>query len=186
MGRVLDVIIYPDPRLKQASQAVSTVDASIQKHFDDLIDTVHSQEGVGLAGVQVGIMKRIFVVDLQYVAERDGKNLLDTIETINGVLCLADPEITYKSKETTSLRQGCLSLPGASVDVSRPKKIKIKFLDYNNKPHEIEAEGMFAQCLQHEYDHTIGKLITDYLSPMKRDMQLKKVSKYAKHNAGEL
>ncbi|MFI4984075.1 MAG: peptide deformylase [Rickettsiales bacterium] len=186
MGRILDIVIHPDPRLKQSSKAVGKVDDAVRQHFDDLIETMLKHDGVGLAGVQVGIMKRLFVVDLRVVAERDGRAALDRFDHIGGVLCFADAEITHKSKEIYSLKQGCISLPGILVDVPRPEKITVKFVDYNNKPQEIEAEGMLSQCVQHENDHTYGKLITDYLPPMKREMQLKKVIKHTKNVASEL
>lgn len=186
MPKVLDIVIYPDPRLKQASQPVAAVDDTVRRHFDDLMATVKKHDGVGLAGVQVGIMKRLFVVDLEVVAERDGREILNKYEHQNGTLCLANAEITYKSEEMYTLAQSCISLPGSRVEVTRPKKIKIKFLDYNNKQQEIEADSLFSQCLQHENDHTNGILITDYLSPLKREMQLKKVIRSAKHASEEM
>jgi peptide deformylase len=168
---VRPILTAPDPRLKIVSTDVETVDAEIRKLAQDMADSMYAADGIGLAAVQIGVPKRIIVMDLD---QKDGKK--DWRVFIN-------PKITWASEEMATYEEGCLSVPEIYDDVDRPARIKAEYLDLNGKRIEIEADGMLATCLQHEMDHLEGVLFIDHLSRLKRAMLLKKLTK-AKKLAG--
>ncbi|MCT8344994.1 MULTISPECIES: peptide deformylase [Photorhabdus] len=165
---VLQVLHYPDERLRTIATPVETVDAEIQRIIDDMFETMYAEEGIGLAATQVDIHQRIVVIDVS--------------ETRNERLVLINPELLEKSGET-GIEEGCLSIPEQRALVPRAKKVKIKALDYNGQPFELQADGLLAICIQHEMDHLIGKLFVDYLSPLKRQRIRQKVEKLDKQKA---
>ncbi|MBQ8870422.1 MAG: peptide deformylase [Alphaproteobacteria bacterium] len=168
---VLELYEYPHPILEQKAESVLKVDADIQKFLDDMLETMYASRGVGLAAPQVGVSKRIIVIDAEQ-KEVDGEYRQ------GNPMYLVNPEIVYKSEETILFCEGCLSVPKQSADVERHYAIKVRYLDYNGKAQEIEAEDYLAVVLQHEIDHLDGILYIDRISRLKRNMLLKKLEKY--------
>jgi peptide deformylase len=162
------ILIAPDPRLKAVSTPVAKVDADIRKLAEDMADSMYAAEGIGLAAVQIGVAKRVIVMDLD---QKDGKK--DWRVFIN-------PKITWASEEMATFEEGCLSVPEIWDDVERPARIRCEYLDLDGKKVEIEADGMLATCLQHEMDHLEGVLFIDHFSRLKRSMALKKLTKAKK------
>jgi len=162
------ILIAPDPRLKAVSTPVETVDAEIRKLAEDMADSMYAAEGIGLAAVQIGVPKRVIVIDLD---QKDGKK--DWRVFIN-------PKITWASEEMATFEEGCLSVPEIWDDVERPARIKAEYLDLDGKKVEIEADGMLATCLQHEMDHLEGVLFIDHFSRLKRSIALRKLAKAKK------
>ena len=161
------ILIAPDPRLKVVSTPVEKVDAEIRKLAEDMADSMYAAEGIGLAAVQIGVAKRVIVMDLD---QKDGKK--DWRVFIN-------PKITWASEEMATFEEGCLSVPEIWDDVERPARIKAEYLDLDGKKVELEADGMLATCLQHEMDHLNGVLFIDHLSRLKRSMVIKKLKETA-------
>ena len=168
---VLPILTAPDPRLKKISKPVERVDAEIVKLMDDMLETMYQAPGIGLAAPQLGVLKRVIVVDIQ----REG------VQT--GPLCMANPEIVDVSEEDASYEEGCLSVPEHYAEVSRPRWVKIRYLDKDNEIRTMEAEGLVATCLQHEMDHLDGILFIDKISALKRNMILRKLVKARKDAA---
>ncbi|WP_353857986.1 peptide deformylase [Azospirillum formosense] len=162
---VLDILVAPHPVLKQKAKPVDKVDARIAKLMDDMVETMYAAKGIGLAAPQIGILERVIVVD---VHDKDEKP---------NPIRLANPEIVWKSDETSVCEEGCLSVPDQYAEVTRPSSVRVRYLDENNETREIEADGMLATCIQHEIDHLNGVLFVDYLSMLKRNMILRKVQK---------
>ncbi|MFY9589736.1 peptide deformylase [Rickettsia endosymbiont of Halotydeus destructor] len=167
---ILPIVTAPDERLKQKSLPIKSVTKEIQKFMDDMIETMHHENGAGLAAVQVGVLKRILVIDL-----KDHDEVLRPENFYP--LFIANPEIIEKSKELVTAKEGCISVPEQRYEITRPESVKIKYLDYHNKPQELEANDWLARVIQHEYDHLEGKLMIDYLSSLKRDIALRKLRK---------
>jgi peptide deformylase len=165
---VREILKLPDKRLRLDSEPVKRVDASIRALVDDMFVTMYAAPGIGLAAIQVGIAKRIVVVDLSKK------------EDAHKPLVFINPEITWASKETSTHEEGCLSIPEYYEEVERPNEVKVKYLDLDGKAHEIAANGLFATCLQHEIDHINGVLFIDRISKLKRDRVVKKFTKAAK------
>ncbi|CDG23143.1 Peptide deformylase [Xenorhabdus poinarii G6] len=159
---VLQVLHYPDERLRIVAKPVKKVDAEIQRIIDDMFETMYAEEGIGLAATQVDIHQRIIVIDVS--ENRDQR------------LVLINPEVVNETGET-GIEEGCLSVPEQRGFVSRFEQVKIKALDYHGLPLELEADGLLAICIQHEMDHLIGKLFVDYLSLLKRQRIRQKVEK---------
>ena len=162
---ILPIIEVPDPRLKQVSEAVQVVDADVARLMDDMMETMHDAPGIGLAVPQVGVFKRVIVVDIG----RDGGD--------TPPLRLANPKVVWASEEIASAEEGCLSVPSQYADVDRPKAIRLSYLDETGAERELEADGLLARVIQHEIDHMDGVLFIDYLSRMKRSMMIKRVQK---------
>ena len=159
------ILIIPDPVLRKVSEPVITVNKDIKNLMDDMLETMYEAPGIGLAAVQIGILKRIIVIDLSKEGEK------------NEPLFFVNPEITFKSKELISYEEGCLSIPNQFADVKRPGSCKVNFLNYEGKKKEINAQGLLATCIQHEIDHLNGILFIDHLSKLKKDLILKKTKK---------
>ena len=162
------ILIEPDPLLRKISVAVEKVDSNIQQIMDDMLETMYDAPGIGLAAIQIGIPKRIIVIDLAKEGEK--KNPLYII----------NPQIVFKSDNEATYEEGCLSIPGQFAKIQRPEKCTIKYLDYEGKEKEIKTEGLLATCIQHEIDHLNGILFIDYLSKLKKTMIIKKLSKQKK------
>jgi peptide deformylase len=167
-----DIIIVPDPVLKQEAQPIDNVTADIQKQMDRMLQTMYDAPGIGLAANQVGLLNRVLVMDLA-----DSKKGEDAAP-----ICMANPEIIWESEEMSAMEEGCLSIPGQLGEVERPAQVRVKYIDYDGKQAELEASGLLSHCVQHEIDHLNGTLFIDYLSSLKRNMILKKVSKLKKQN----
>lgn len=168
---LLPLFEYPHPILAQKAERVLKIDDSIRKFLDDMLETMYAEKGVGLAAPQVGVSKRIIVIDTEQ-RDEDGNY------KPGNPMYLINPEIIYKSEETIFFCEGCLSVPKQNADVERHYKIKVRYLDYNGKEQEIEAEDYKAVVLQHEIDHLDGILYIDRISRLKRNMLLKKLEKY--------
>jgi len=162
------ILIEPNEILRQKSQNVSVVDKELQTLMDDMLETMYAAPGIGLAAIQIGIPKRVIVLDLS--RNDDPKQPMFFI----------NPEIIYKSESNTTYEEGCLSVPGQFAEIDRPDKCSIKYLDYYGETKEIEAKGMLSTCIQHEIDHLEGILFIDYLSKLKKSMIVKKLSKQKK------
>ena len=162
------IVIQPDPILRKKSEPLEKVDDELRALLDDMLETMYAAPGIGLAAVQVGVLKRLIVIDIS--KDKEKKN----------PLFLVNPEITFKSKKTSTYEEGCLSLPGHFAEIERPSECQIKFTDYNGKDNELRAEGLLSTCIQHEVDHLNGVLFIDYLSKLKKDMIVKKLKKHKK------
>ena len=162
------IVIEPDPILRKKSEMLETVDNELRVLLDDMLETMYAAPGIGLAAVQVGILKRLIVIDIS--KDKEKKN----------PLFLINPEIISLSKKTSVYEEGCLSLPGHFAEIERPAECQIKFIDYNGKEKELKANGLLATCIQHEVDHLNGVLFIDYLSKLKKDMIVKKLIKHKK------
>ena len=165
---LLPILTAPDPELKKISQPVKQVDVSIRKLMDDMLETMYHAPGIGLAAPQVGVLKRVIVLDLA----REGEEPQP--------LRIANPEIVWVSDEDATYNEGCLSVPEHYADVVRPAACRVKYLDQDNKQQEIAAEGLLATCLQHEIDHLDGVLFIDHLTSLKRNIILRKLLKAKK------
>ncbi len=161
----LPIITAPDPRLKIKARPVRAVDDKIRRLMDDMLDTMYGSIGIGLAAPQVGQSSRVIVLDVAREGEKPQP------------LKLANPEILWRSPELTTGNEGCLSLPEHYAEVTRPAKIRLRYLDYQNEIREIEASGLLAMCLQHEIDHLDGVLFVDHISSLKRGIILRKLAK---------
>ncbi len=167
----LPLILTPNPILKMKSAPVDKIDKELQKFLDDMLETMYHEDGAGLAAVQVGQLKRIFVLD---VGRREDEALKNPQFYIN-------PEIIECSSEVSVINEGCLSFPGARSMISRPDRVKIRFLDYDGNHREEEADGYKARGFLHENDHLDGITMPDRLSPIKRDVFLRQVKKNLKN-----
>ncbi len=166
-----DILILPDKRLRKVSEPVKKIDAGIRKLIEDMLETMYDAPGIGLAAIQVGTAKRVVTMDL--AKKEEPKN----------PLVFVNPEVVWTSQEKATYEEGCLSIPEYYGDVERPAQVKVKFLDLEGTPREIEANGLLATCLQHEIDHLNGILFIDHLSKLKRDRVVKKFTKAAKRAA---
>ena len=162
------IVIEPDPILRKKSDSLEKVDDEIRKLLDDMLETMYAAPGIGLAAVQLGILKRIIVIDISKDQEKKTP------------LFLINPEIISRSKKTSVYEEGCLSLPGHFAEIERPAECQVKFIDYDGKEKELVADGLLATCIQHEVDHLNGVLFIDYLSKLKKDMIVKKLIKQKK------
>ena len=168
---VLPIITAPDKRLKVRSEPVRAVDAELATLMDDMLETMYLAPGVGLAAPQIGVTKRVIVVD---VGKTEGD--CDPYR-------MANPELVWTSDERSVYEEGCLSLPEYYADVERPERIRVKYIDENNTEQELEADGLLATCIQHEMDHLEGVLFVDHLTSLKRNMIIRKLQKTKKMKA---
>jgi peptide deformylase len=174
---VRPILTAPDPRLKAVSTKVEKVDDEIRKLAADMADSMYAADGIGLAAVQIGVPKRVIVMDLDQKDDdrKDGKK-----DGKKAWRAFINPRILWASDEMAVYEEGCLSVPEIYDDVERPARIKAEYLDMDGKRIEIEADGLLATCLQHEMDHLEGVLFIDHLSRLKRAMLLKKLTKAKK------
>jgi peptide deformylase len=162
------IITAPDPRLQAVSTDVETVDGEIRTLIDDMAESMYVADGIGLAAVQIGVPKRVIVIDLD---QKEGKK---------NPRAFINPQIIWASDDKAVFEEGCLSVPEIWDDVERPARIKAEYLDRDGKKQLLEADGMLATCLQHEMDHLNGVLFIDHLSRLKRSMAIKKLTKAKK------
>jgi peptide deformylase len=165
---IRDILILPDKRLRQVSVPVKKIDSAIRKLVADMLETMYDAPGIGLAAVQIGTPKRIVTMDLAKKEEPKQPQVF------------INPEVVWSSEETATYEEGCLSIPEFYEEVERPAQVKVAYLDLDGEPHEVEANGLLATCLQHEIDHLNGILFIDHLSKLKRDRVIKKFAKAAK------
>ncbi|MBT8767352.1 peptide deformylase [Metapseudomonas boanensis] len=160
---ILNILEFPDPRLRTIAKPVDVVDDSVRKLIDDMFETMYAAPGIGLAATQVNVHKRVVVMDLS--------------EDKSEPRVFINPEFESLTEEMDQYQEGCLSVPGFYENVDRPQKVRIKAIDRDGQPFELIAEGLLAVCIQHECDHLNGKLFVDYLSSLKRDRIKKKLEK---------
>ena len=165
---VRKIIKLPDKRLRLVSEPVKRVDAGLRKLVEDMFETLYAAPGIGLAGIQVGVAKRVIIMDLSKKEDTRKPEVF------------INPEITWASEEKSTYEEGCLSIPEYYEEVERPAVVKVKYLDLDGKAREVEASGLLATCLQHEIDHLNGILFIDHISKLKRDRVIKKFAKAAK------
>ncbi len=170
---VMTVLEVPDPRLRLVAEPVETVDDSIRTLVADMIETMYDSTGIGLAATQVGVQKRVLVIDLQDEQGEDEKPIKNPKAYINA-------EILSVSDEVSTYNEGCLSIPDQYAEVARPARCRVKWLDETGAAHEEDLDGLLSTCMQHEIDHLDGVLFIDHISRLKRDMVLKKLAKARK------
>ena len=168
------ILTEPDPILRKKCEPLEKVDVDTKKLMDDMLATMYAAPGIGLAAVQVGILKRLVVIDISK-GEEEKKPIF-----------LINPQIIHQSKKTSVYEEGCLSLPGQFAEIERPAECTIKYIDYNGKEKDLKADGLLATCIQHEVDHLNGILFIDYLSKLKKDMIIKKLVKQKKEIEREI
>ena len=164
---LLPIITAPDQRLQSSALPVTSVNAEIRRLMDDMLETMYGAPGIGLAAPQVGISKRVLVIDV---------NMNENGEPGDPLL-VANPTLSWISENKKTTEEGCLSLPGQYAEVERPAQIRVKFIDQHNRNQEFEVDGLVAACLQHEMDHLDGRLFIDHLSRLKKNMILRKLAK---------
>lgn len=172
---ILPILEAPDPRLRTISSPVETIDDDLQRLIDDMFETMYDAPGIGLAAIQVGVPKRVLVIDLQE-PESDEEGA----PPVKKPLVFINPEILEGSDELSVYNEGCLSVPEQFAEVERPASIRASWMDREGRIHEEQLEGLLATCLQHEMDHLQGVLFIDHLSRLKRDMLMKKLVKARK------
>ncbi|MDF7774552.1 peptide deformylase [Sphingomonas sp. AOB5] len=170
---LLPILEVPDPRLRTVSSPVETVDDELRALIDDMFDTMYDAPGIGLAAIQVGVPKRLIVMDLQEKEDEEGKPIREPRVFIN-------PEILDPAEEQSVYTEGCLSVPDQYADVERPARCRVKWMDEKGEAHDELFEGLLATCIQHEMDHLEGIVFIDHLSRLKRDMIMKKLNKARK------
>ena len=163
-----EIIVLPDPLLRTVSKPVKTVDAAARTLMDDMLETMYDAPGIGLAAVQIGVPERVVVIDISKEGEE------------RNPLFLINPEITWSSEEESDYEEGCLSIPEFFDMVTRPKEVKVRYLDRQGEAQEQLCSGVLATCVQHEIDHLNGILFIDYISKLKRDRVVKKFIKAQK------
>jgi peptide deformylase len=166
---ILNILEFPDPRLRKKAAPVETVDEAVRRVVDDMLETMYEADGVGLAAIQVNVRKRIIVMDVSDIK--------------NTPLCFINPEIVGKEGARES-EEGCLSVPGFVDTVKRAERVRVRALDRAGEPLELSVDGLMAVCIQHEIDHLDGKLFVDYLSPLKRQRIRKKLEKAHRFRSG--
>ena len=162
---VLELVTAPDPRLKSVSEPVADIDKKLRRFMDDMVETMYAANGIGLAAIQIGVPKRLAVIDL----DPKGPN--------SKVIYLVNPRIIRVSDELSTYHEGCLSVPEIWDDVKRPARLTVEYQDENGATQTVDADGLFATCIQHEIDHINGLLFIDHLSRLKRGIALRKSAK---------
>lgn len=179
--KILPLVIAPEPLLKQVSKPVEKVDDKLREFMDDMLQTMYAEAGLGLAAVQVGVLKRILVMDVDYETDdhhhHDHHGCSGVHVKNTNPLFLINPEIVEKSEELSSYNEGCLSFPGARADVIRPAEVLVKYIDYHGEQKTMLMEGILATCVQHEIDHLNGVTFIDHISKLKREVVLNKMKK---------
>src|SRR6056297_4362021 len=166
------ILIHPDPRLKKVATPVAQVTDDIRRLSDDMLETMYDAPGIGLAAPQLGVPKRLLVMDC---VKEEG--------AAPRPMVLLNPVVTWTSEETNTYEEGCLSIPDQFADVTRPEAVKVAWIDEKGNPQEEEFDGLWATCVQHEIDHLNGKLFIDYLKPLKRQMITRKMVKLKREMA---
>ena len=183
---VQKILTEPNKILREKSLRVENVNKDIQQLMDDMLETLYAAPGIGLAAIQVGVAKKVVVMDISRSrndigSDKDDVNKKEDNET-KRPMYFVNPEIIWKSEDRFTYEEGCLSLPNQFAEIDRPKQCHVKYLDYNGRSQELRADGLLATCIQHEIDHLEGILFIDYLSKLKKEMIIKKLSKQTKDN----
>ena len=165
---IREILVVPNPVLKQVSQPVAKVDDELRALMDDMLETMYDAPGIGLAAIQIGVPKRVIVMDIAGPDEEKAPRYF------------VNPEIVWSSEDTAPYEEGCLSIPDIYDEVERPARVKLKYLNYQGEEVVEDADGLFAVCIQHEMDHLEGVLFIDHLSRLKRDRAVAKVKKQAR------
>ena len=171
-----EILTEPNEILREKSLKVEKVDEDLQKLMDDMLETMYAAPGIGLAAIQIGVRKRVIVLDIGWRDKSESTDDEKQVERKNPMY-FVNPEIITKSTNNSIYEEGCLSVPGQFAEIERPDKCCIKYLDYYGNSKELVAIGMLATCIQHEMDHLEGILFIDYLSKLKRSMIVKKLTK---------
>ena len=171
------ILTEPNKILREKSLRVENVDQDIQKLMDDMLETLYAAPGIGLAAIQVGVAKRVIVMDISRGRDKD-----EDKEPKKNPMYFVNPEIIWKSEDKFTYEEGCLSVPNQFAEIDRSKLCHVKYLDYNGHPQELKTEGLLATCIQHEIDHLEGILFIDYLSKLKKSMIIKKLSRQKKED----
>ena len=164
---VRPVVVWPDDRLRQPSVAIETIDASVRALYQDLVDSMYAENGLGIAALQLGDNRRMFIVEPKLAGR----------EETEAPVAFINPEILLVSDEQQDSEEGCLSFPDIYIKVKRPLRAKFRAMDIDGKMFEMEGEGLLARCMLHELDHLTGKLLVDFVGPLKRTMIKKKLTK---------
>lgn len=167
---IRDILIHPDPRLKKPCDPIGEVTAEIATLAADMLETMYDAPGIGLAAPQIGVMKRLIVMDC-------------IKEGVPEPMALLNPEVVWSSEDRSSYEEGCLSIPDQYAEVIRPAAVKVRWMDLTGAAQEREFAGLWATCVQHEIDHLNGKLFIDYLGPLKRQMITRKMEKLKREMA---
>ena len=167
---IRDILIHPDPRLKKPCEPIAAVTAEISALAADMLETMYDAPGIGLAAPQIGVMKRLIVMD----CIKDGPP---------EPMALLNPHVLWSSEDLGSYEEGCLSIPDQYAEVKRPSSVKVGWMDLDGNPQERLFDGLWATCVQHEIDHLNGKLFIDYLGPLKRQMITRKMEKLKRERA---
>jgi peptide deformylase len=167
---VLTILEVPDPGLRAVAAPVETVDDTVRTLVADMTETMYAAHGIGLAATQVGVERRVVVIDLQSEEDEEGKPVRDPHAYIN-------PELLSVSEDVARYNEGCLSIPEQYAEVERPARCRVRWLDLDGQAHEEELDGLLSTCMQHEIDHLDGILFIDHISRLKRDMLMKKLTK---------
>ena len=170
------ILTEPNKLLREKSLSVEGVDENLQKLMDDMLETMYAAPGIGLAAIQIGVPKRVIILDIEWRDKSENTND-DEQKASKKPMYFVNPEIISKSTNSLTYEEGCLSVPGQFAEIDRPDKCHIKYLDYHGQPKELMAEDMLATCIQHEMDHLEGILFIDYLSKLKKSMIIKKLVK---------
>ena len=165
----LPIITLPDPLLRQKSTAIERVDGELQRLIDDMLETMYEAPGIGLAAIQVGVPRRLIVLDVADHEKEPPQPLV-----------MVNPQILQLGSELKPYEEGCLSLPDVRVDIERPSTVTVRFLDRDGRQHTLDVDGLLATAVQHEIDHLDGRLIIDFLSRLKRDIIVRRFRKQAK------
>ena len=174
MGRMTlrNILIHPDPRLKKVATPVASINADVRRLAEDMLETMYDAPGIGLAAPQIGVTERLLVMDC--VKDEDA-----TPEP----MVLINPQITWESEELNVYEEGCLSIPEQYAEVERPAEVEVQWTDEKGKEHHERFDGLWATCVQHEIDHLNGKLVIDYLKPLRRQMITRKMQKLKRERA---
>jgi peptide deformylase len=166
------IITLPDPLLRKVSAPVERVDDELRRLIDDMFETMYAAPGIGLAAVQVGVPKRLLVID--YAGEGEPPR----------PIAMVNPEIVERGSELRLYEEGCLSIPDVRVEIERPASVTVRYVDRDGNPQQLQAEGLLATAVQHEIDHLDGRLIIDFMSKLRRDMVIRRFKKQARAEAG--
>lgn len=170
---VLEILEIPNPRLKKKSEPVTEVDAGVRRLLDDMVDTMYAAKGIGLAAPQVGVLKRLIVIDISRdEVDEDGKPI-----AVRNPMYFINPEIIEFSEEMITCDEGCLSVPEEREDVERPAEVTVKYTDRSGRVQTMHMDGLLARCIQHEIDHLDGIIYIDRISRMKRDIILRRAKR---------
>ncbi|MCV6547011.1 MAG: peptide deformylase [Cohaesibacter sp.] len=165
---LMEIVTLPDPILREQSAPVERIDDDLRRLVENMFETMYHAPGIGLAGIQVGVTRRIFTVD----CAREGED--------KAPICMINPQIVWQSDELSVYDEGCLSIPDFYAEVERPAEINIQYMDQFGKEQQLQCDGLLATCVQHEFDHLNGALFIDYLSKLRRDRVIKKFTKLAR------